>query len=508
MMLIDGKSLSLADLARVAEGDDEVRLSADSRTKMEASRRIVDELIRAGKTVYGINTGFGKLSDVRISSEDLLTLQKNLIMSHACGIGPELSGREVRAMLLLKANGLAGGFSGCRTAVVDFLLEMLRRDLLPVVPEKGSVGASGDLAPLSHLCLPMLGLGEAVLHGRRMPASIALTETGLSPIELQAKEGLSLINGTQFMTAVAGLAFVEAERLMAAADAIGAMTAEALLCTDVAFDPRIQAARGHEGQKTSAAFLQQMMAGSEIRESHRACQRVQDAYSIRCMPQVHGAVRDHLRNLRQIITTELNACTDNPLVFADDEEIFSGGNFHGHPISTAADVLAILVTQLANMSERRVAFMMDPALSELPAFLTRSSGLNSGFMIAQVAAASLVSENKTLSHPASVDSIPTSANKEDYVSMGAAAAVKARQAVHNAATVLGIELLCACQALEMRAPLKPGPAAAAVLACVRREVPVLENDRILNNDLLIASRMLRSGEVLAALTKILGKLPV
>jgi histidine ammonia-lyase len=495
MLYLDGYSLTLADLERVADGDDDMSLSASCRGRMEKSRRIVDEVIASGQTVYGINTGFGKLSDVRIPANDLQRLQKNLIMSHACGVGAPLPAREVRALMLLKVNALATGYSGCRPELADFLLEMLRREVLPVIPEKGSVGASGDLAPLSHMALPMLGLGEVDYRGQRMPAAAALREAGLSPLELQAKEGIALINGTQFMTAVAALAFLEAERLATTADIVGGMSAEAMLCTDVAFDARIQEARGHAGQKRSASALRQMMANSEIRESHRHCARVQDAYCFRCMPQVHGAVRDHLEHLQHIFSIELNACTDNPLVFADDGEILSGGNFHGHPIATSADMLAMLVTQIANISERRIAFMMDPALSELPAFLVKSSGLNSGFMIPQVVAASLVSENKVLSHPASVDSIPTSANKEDYVSMGAAAAVKARNAVHNAATVLGIELLCACQSLEMRQPLKPGPNSAAVLAYVRQHVPKLDEDRLMIDDLKAAQRMVRRGEV-------------
>jgi histidine ammonia-lyase len=506
MLLIDGNSLTLADLERVADGDNEVRLSDSSRARMEKSRYMVDDMLRAGRTLYGINTGFGKLSDVRISPADLNLLQKNLIVSHACGLGPTLSPREVRALLLLKVNSLSTGLSGCRPELVDFLLKMLRHNLLPVIPEKGSVGASGDLAPLAHMSLPVLGLGEVDYQSRRMPAAAALLEAGLAPLALQAKEGLSLINGTQFMTAVGALTFAEAGRLAVMADIVGAMSAEALLCTNVAFDARIQTARGHAGQQRSAFVLRQMMANSEIRDSHRGCSRVQDAYSIRCMPQVHGTVRDHLEHLHQIFTTELNACTDNPIVFVDDHEILSGGNFHGHPIATAADLLAILATQLANISERRIAFMMDPALSELPAFLIHSSGVNNGFMIAQVTAASLVSENKVLSHPASVDSIPTSANKEDYVSMGAAAAVKARNAVHNAAAVLGIELLCACQSLEMRAPLKPGPAAAAVLAYVRQQVPRLDEDRMLAYDLRTAQRMVLRGEVLHALKKLIADL--
>lgn len=506
MLHIDGTSLSLADLERVADGNHDVALSPASRARVEKASRLVGAIRNTGKTIYGINTGFGKLSDVRIADSDVPRLQKKVIMSHACGLGPPLSPREVRAVLLLKANTLATGFSGCRPQLAEFLLDMLRRDVLPVIPEKGSVGASGDLAPLAHMSLPVIGLGEVVYRGGRMPAAEALHQAGLAPFDLQAKEGISLINGTQFMTGVVALAFIEAERLAIAADIVGAMSAEALLCTNVAFDERIQRARGHAGQQRSASLLRHMMADSEIRDSHRDCPRVQDAYSIRCMPQVHGAIRDYLQPLKSILTIELNSCTDNPLVFADEEEILAGGNFHGHPIATGADLLAILAAQLANMSERRIAFMMDPVLSELPSFLTTSGGLNSGLMIAQVTAASLVSENKVLSHPASVDSIPTSANKEDYVSMGAPAAVKARQVVHNAAAVLGIELLCACQALDLRSPLKPGPAAGRVLAHVRQEVPTLVEDRVLAEEMQVAQRMLRRGELIAVLKDLFGEL--
>ncbi len=513
-MQLDGTSLTLENLAAIAQGKVEIKIAREALTRMSRSRRLVEEVLRAGRVIYGVNTGFGKLSDVRISAVDLKTLQKNLILSHACGIGPELSAPEVRALLVLKINALLGGHSGSRPVVAESSLKLLQNDVLPVIPEKGSVGASGDLAPLAHLALVLIGEGEADCKGQRLAGAKVLRNIGLLPLELEAKEGLALLNGTQFMTAVGALAFSQIEILSRTADIIGAMSAEALLCTPVAFDARIHAARGYRGQQESAANLRRLMADSPIRTSHLECGRVQDAYSIRCMPQVHGAVRDQLRALREIFATELNAATDNPLVFVEDHstepmgEILSGGNFHGHPISTACDFLSILSTHLANISERRLALMMDPVASDsgLPSFLIKNSGLNSGFMIAQVAAASLVSENKILSHPASVDSIPTSANKEDYVSMGAAAAVKARNAVRNATQVLAIELLAACQALDLRAPLKPGPATGAVLDLVRQVAPTLVQDRILANDVAAANQLIASGEVVRVAERVVGEL--
>jgi histidine ammonia-lyase len=517
---LDGVSLTLETLDHLARGEAEIKLAPEALARMKRSRRIVEEVLRTGRVIYGVNTGFGKLSDVHIPLDDLKTLQKNLILSHACGVGPALSAPEVRALLALKINALLSGYCGSRPLVAESLFKLLHNDMLPVIPEKGSVGASGDLAPLAHMALVLLGEGEAEFKGRRLSGAEALRQIDLPPLALEAKEGLALLNGTQFMTAVGALAFLQAEILARVADVAGAMSAEALLCTPVAFDARIQAARGHAGQQQSAANLRRLMADSPIRHSHENCGRVQDPYSIRCMPQVHGAVRDQLRALRDVFAVELNAATDNPLVFVDDQpgarghaveqsgEILSGGNFHGHPISTAGDFLSIISTHLANISERRLALMMDPlgSASELPAFLVKNSGLNSGFMIAQVAAASLVSENKVLSHPASVDSIPTSANKEDYVSMGAAAAVKARHAVHNATQVLAIELLAACQALDLRAPLQPGPATGAVRDLVRQAVPTLVNDRILANDIAAASRLIESGEVVRTAERVVGDL--
>jgi len=513
-MQLDGTSLTLENLAAIAQGKVEIKIAREALSRMSRSRQIVEEVLHTGRVIYGVNTGFGKLSDVRISIADLKALQKNLILSHACGLGPELSAPEVRALLALKINALLGGHSGSRPLVAEYLFKFLQNDVLPVIPEKGSVGASGDLAPLAHLSLILIGEGEADCKGQRLSGAKALQSIGLSPLELEAKEGLALLNGTQFMAAVGALAFSQIEIFSRTADVIGAMSAEALLCTPVAFDARIHAARGYRGQQESAANLRRLMADSPIRTSHLECGRVQDAYSIRCMPQVHGAVRDQLRALREVFAIELNAATDNPLVFVEDHsaepigEILSGGNFHGHPISTACDFLSILSTHLANISERRLALMMDPVASDsgLPSFLIKNSGLNSGFMIAQVAAASLVSENKILSHPASVDSIPTSANKEDYVSMGAAAAVKARNAVRNATQVLAIELLAACQALDLRAPLKPGPATGAVLNLVRQSAPTLVQDRILANEMKSMSELIAAGEVARVAERVVGEL--
>jgi len=514
MLHLDGTSLALDQLGRISRGEINLQLATAALERMARSRRLVEKLLRTDRAIYGVNTGFGKLSDVRIPPNDLQTLQKNLIVSHACGVGPELSGPEVRALLALKLNALLGGYSGARQIVAEYLFKLLQHDILPAIPEKGSVGASGDLAPLAHMSLILIGEGQADCKGQRFSGAQALRSIALSPLVLEAKEGLALLNGTQFMTAVGALAFLQAETLARTADIIGAMSAEALFCTPMAFDARIHRARGYTGQQQSAANLRRLMADSPIRAAHLECGRVQDPYSIRCMPQVHGAVRDHLRALREIFAIELNAATDNPLVFVEDHsaepigEILSGGNFHGHPISTACDFLSILTTHLANISERRLALMMDPvaSASDLPMFLVKNSGLNSGFMIAQVAAASLVSENKVLSHPASVDSIPTSANKEDYVSMGAAAAVKTRNAVRNATQVLAIELLAACQALDLRAPLKPGPATGAVHKLVRQVVPALVNDRILANDMATASALIAAGEVVRVAENVVGEL--
>ena len=495
---IDGFSLTSADALKVVHENVPVALSEKGRQNVAQAREVISKALAAGKPVYGINTGFGRLAEVRIPADHLNELQHNLVLSHACAVGEALVAEAVRAVLLLKANTLAKGFSGVRAEVIELLLELLNRNVLPEIPMQGSVGASGDLAPLAHMALVLIGKGKAWVDGKWVDGGEALQRAGLAPLSLQAKEGLALLNGTHFMTGLGLLNWQGAHRLAVSADLIGAMSTEAVLGTPVAFDERIHAARGYKGQLQSAKRLRNMMRGSEIRASHSNCSRVQDPYSIRCMPQVHGAIADNLAHVESVIATEINAATDNPLVFWQENEILSGGNFHGHPISTAMDLLGIVMAQLANISERRTALMMDSNLSDLPAFLVRESGLNSGFMIAQVTAASLVSENKMLSHPASVDSIPTSANKEDFVSMGAGAAVKGRRIVENAARVLGIELLCACQGIELRAPLKPGPAGKAILNLVRREIPHLQQDRILAGDIEAAAKMISQGQLLRA----------
>ncbi len=478
MVELDGASLTLAQTEAVAAGES-VSLSDSARARIAASRQLVADIIARGEVVYGINTGFGALSEMTIPNDELQQLQVNLVRSHACGVGDPLPQPVVRAMLLHRANVLAKGFSGCRPVVVETLLSVLNQGVHPVIPSKGSVGASGDLAPLAHLALVTIGEGEAFFRNERMPGGEALRQAGIAPLQLEAKEGLALLNGTQAMTATGGLALQTALKLTDAADVIGALTLEALRGTPVAFDEKIHAARPHAGQLTSARRLRALIEHSEIRESHRdkaTDPRVQDAYALRCMPQVHGAVRDALNHARSVVEIEINSATDNPLVFAEAREVLSGGNFHGEPVSLAFDYAAIAVADLATISERRVERLVNPSLSGLPAFLSPHPGTNSGLMIAQVTAASLIAENNVLAHPASVFTLPTSANKEDHVSMGMTAALKLAQIVKNVETVLAIELLCAAQGLEFLKPLKPGPKLAEVYQRVRQRVPALEHD--------------------------------
>jgi len=478
MIEIDGLSLTLESTLKVAEGE-AVSLSASARPRIDAARKVVEEIVSRGETVYGINTGFGALSDVTIPPDDLRQLQLNLVRSHSCGVGEPLPEVAVRAMMLQRANVLARGHSGCRTRVVETLIQMLNAGVHPVIPSRGSVGASGDLAPLAHLALVAIGEGDAVHKGERMPGSAALQAAGIAPLTLEAKEGLALLNGTQAMTAVGGLALLAAERLINAADVAGVMSLEALRGTPVAFDERIQNARPHQGQLTSAARLRKLMEGSEIRESHRdhaLDPRVQDAYAIRCMPQVHGAARGAITHAKEILEIEINSATDNPLIFPDSGDVLSGGNFHGEPIALAMDYAAVATADLGTISERRVERLVNPELSGLPAFLTPHPGTNSGFMIAQVAAVSLIAENNVLAHPASVTNLPTSANKEDHVSMGMTSALKFDQIVRNVEMILAIELMCAAQGLEFLKPLKPGPQIVRVYQAVRDLVPALDRD--------------------------------
>ncbi len=478
MIELDGNSLTLAQTAAIAAGE-QAMLATAALARVGQARRFVEQLVERGEVVYGINTGFGKLSEMVIAPEELRTLQLNLVRSHACGVGEALPESVVRAMLLHRANVLAKGFSGCRAVVIETLLALLNASVHPVIPSRGSVGASGDLAPLAHLALVTIGEGEAFYQGERLPGGEALRRAGITPLQLEAKEGLALLNGTQGMTAVGGLALLTAEKLAAAADVIGALTLEALRGTPVAFDEKIHAVRPHAGQQASARRLRELIAGSEIRESHRdraSDPRVQDAYALRCMPQVHGAVRGALAHTKQIIEIEVNSATDNPLVFAEAGEVLSGGNFHGEPVSLALDYAAVAIADLATISERRVERLVNPDLSGLPAFLSPNPGTNSGLMIAQVTAAALIAENNVLAHPASVFTLPTSANKEDHVSMGMTAALKFAQIVRHVETVLAIELLCAAQGLEFLKPLKPGPKLQEVYAKVRERVPAIEQD--------------------------------
>lgn len=478
LITIDGNSLTLEDVGAVAQGA-RVAIADGVLERVAASRAVVENILTGDAAVYGINTGFGKLSDMRIRAEDLRTLQLNLVRSHSCGVGEPLSREATRSMLLLRANVLAKGFSGVRPVVLETLVAMINHDVLPVVPAKGSVGASGDLAPLAHLALGAIGEGMVVYGGARVPAAKAMSAAGITPLQLEAKEGLALLNGTQAMSAVGALALLEIEALSRAADVVGAMSLEALCGTPVAFDPRIHAARAHAGQNAVAANLREILSGSEIRESHLDCSRVQDAYSLRCMPQVHGAVRDAASHARRVLETEFNSATDNPLVFPDTGEVLSGGNFHGEPVALVLDYLAVAVTELASISERRVERLVNPDLSGLPAFLIRDAGTNSGMMIAQVAAVALLAENKVLSHPASVDSLPTSANKEDHVSMGMTSALKLATCVENVRSVLAIEALCAAQGIDFLAPLVPAPRVARAHARLREAVPFFEHDEVL-----------------------------
>jgi histidine ammonia-lyase len=495
-MELSGAHLSLTDIAAVALNGVSVHLADGARKRILASRKVIDDIVARDAVVYGVNTGFGKLAEVRIPHGELRELQLNLVRSHACGIGPPLSEPEVRAMILLRANVLTLGFSGIRGEIVELLCEMLNRGLYPVVPEKGSVGASGDLAPLAHLALSLVGEGEAFFEGERMESSDALRRAGLKPVELQAKEGLALLNGTQAMHAVGGLSILRAKRLTSVADVAGAMTLEGLRDTPAAFDSRLQDARPHPGQKAAAKHLLSLLEGSEIRESHRGNDpRVQDAYSVRCMPQVHGAVRGALAHCEEVFLIESASATDNPLVFADTGDVISGGNFHGAPLGLALDYAAIAIVDLMSMSERRIDRLINPDKSEgLPAFLARHPGLQSGFMIPHVAAASLLNEARILSHPASVDNVSTSGGKEDHVSMGMTSALKLRSIVDLAENLFAIELLAGAEALEHRRPLRAGKGVERGFELVRQIAAPLTQDRPLSGDIARVAAAIRRGD--------------
>ena len=495
-VVIDGNSLTLDQVAAVARRRIPVSVAPSARQRAGAARRVVDRLVASNAVAYGVTTGFGKLSEIAIPPARLAELQVNLVRSHAAGVGDPLPEREVRAMMLLRANVISKGYSGARIELAELLARMLNAGLYPQVPEQGSVGASGDLAPLAHLALSLIGEGTLRCGSTEGPAREMLRAAGLEPMTLGTKEGLTLINGTQAHTGIGALALMDAHSLWRTAHVAGAMSLEALLGTPVAFDPRIQDVRGQLGQAASAALLRELLAGSEIRESHRyGDPRVQDAYALRCMPQVHGPVLDAIDFAAAVIGRELNAGTDNPLVF-DDGDLLSGGNFHGQSVAMALDFLAIALTNLATIAERRIDRLVNPDLNQgLPPFLTRDAGVSSGFMMAQVTAASLASECKVLAHPASVDTIPTDGNKEDVVPMAMAAAWKLRRVVRNVRYVLAIELMCAAQGVDYRAPLKPGRGVARAHAAIRALVPPLGNDRVLSGDIERLAQALEDDEI-------------
>jgi histidine ammonia-lyase len=497
MLELDGQALTLEEVAAVALGEERVALAPNARARALMSRAVVEKIIAEGRTVYGVNTGFGKLSDVHIEPSELRELQLNVVRSHACGVGQPLSEIETRAMLLLRANVLALGYSGARPLIIETLVSMLERGVHPLIPEKGSVGASGDLAPLAHLALVVIGEGEAVYQGERLTGAEAMRRAGIEPVLLEVKEGLALLNGTQAMAAVGGLALHRALKLAHVADVAGAMTLEALRGTPVAFDERIHNARPHQGQIEVAQHLRQLLTDSEIRRSHLEDDpRVQDAYSLRCMPQVHGAARGALGHARLVIETETGSATDNPLVFAGDTgEVLSGGNFHGAPLALALDYAAIALTDLMSISERRIDRLVNPDLNEgLPAFLSAHPGTSSGLMIAHVTAVALLNEAKVLAHPASIDNLPTSGGKEDHVSMGMTAATKLRTIVENAEHLIAIELLAAAEGLEYRAPLLPGRGVRRAHETLRAQVPRLTRDRTLSPDIQKIAAQIRLGD--------------
>lgn len=513
-LILDGNSLTIDHVHACAVRQVRIGISPAAKRRMKASRQVVEDWVRSGETVYGVTTGFGELSNVRISVENIEELQENLIRSHAAGTGDPLPVEVVRAMIVLRLNALAKGFSGIRVSTADFIAAVYNAGIVPVIPSRGSVGSSGDLAPLAHLVLTLIGEGKVFYKNSVMDSALALKKAGLAPLRLAAKEGLALVNGTQMMSGYGALAVRDAADLCKLADIAGAMSTEALRGSDTAFDERIHNLRPHPGQLSSAANLRRLMAKSEIRESHRhGDSRVQDAYSIRCIPQVHGASRDTVRFVSAVLTTEINAATDNPLIMPRSREHLEGGNFHGQPVALALDYLAIALSELANISERRIERMVNGNLSGLPRFLTEGSGLHSGMMIAQYTAAALVSENKVLSHPASVDSIPTSANQEDHNSMGSVSAHKLWQVLQNVRTVLAIELMVAAQGIDFsrihpstKRAMKPGAGVRAAHVAVRKQIPHLDGDRVLHDDIQASLHIVKNGSVVGAVERAIGTL--
>jgi len=501
-----GRRLTLRDVVRVARDGQPVALCPEAAARIAESRAYIEQLVAEGRKVYGVTTGFGKLANVQIDPKDVRQLQRNLIVSHAMGVGEPFSTEVVRAMLLLRAQSLAQGNSGIRVDVIMLLLAMLDRGVHPVIPCQGSVGASGDLAPLAHMALTLIGEGDAEFGGAVLPAAEALTMAGLAPVTLEAKEGLALINGTQAMTAIGALVIHDAMQLATAADIAGAMSLEALKGTRAPFDVRVTSVRPHPGAAAAAANMLAISADSPIHASHADCDKIQDAYSLRCIPQVHGASRDALDHAAAVLDREINAVTDNPLVFPADDLVISAGNFHGQPVALVMDYAKIAIAELANIAERRVEHMLDPAVSGLPAFLAHQGGLHSGLMISQYTAASLVSENKVLAHPASVDSIPTSANQEDHVSMGTTSARQCAMILENSRWVIAVEVLNAAQAIDFHQPLLPGPGVGAAVRLVRSVVPPLDADRIMTGDLAAVRALIVDGALREAVEEAVGRL--
>lgn len=505
-LTIGGEPLTVDDVVRVAREGWSATLDTACVRRVRASRDFVEEWLASGRAAYGVNTGFGALASVRISPRELTRLQRNLVRSHATGVGPPMPQETVRAMMLLRAVALAQGYSGVRLDVIEMLLAMLERRLHPVIPCQGSVGASGDLAPLAHLALTLRGEGEIDLDRRRSKASLALKRARIAPLQLQAKEGLALINGTQAMTAYGALALYDMRTALRAADVIGAMSLEALMATDAFLHPLLQEARRQAGQRAVAENVRRIVHDSPLIASHKDCARVQDAYSLRCIPQVHGAARDVFTYALEVVEREINAATDNPLVFPEAGLILSGGNFHGAPVALALDAVAIGLVYLCNISERRTYRMLDPSLSGLPPFLSRESGVRSGLMLSQYTAAALASENKVLAHPSSADTIPTSAGQEDHVSMGMTSARKLARIVDHTFLILGIEALCAAQALDFRKPPAFGEGTRAAYELMRKRFKPVEEDRVLSGEIEAAARMILEGHLTQAVEAITGPL--
>jgi histidine ammonia-lyase len=505
MLTIDGSSMTIRDVVKVARGKEKVSINSGNRELIERSAALVDEYIAGNRVIYGITTGFGHFARITIPQEHIRELQKNLLMSHSTGTGPYIGDDQVKAMMLLRLNALIKGYSGIRWKTLERLLFMLNHNILPLVPQKGSVGASGDLVPLAHMSSPLIGLGKVKYKNKIREAADVLSTLGLKPLVLEAKEGLALINGTQMMSAVGCLNVYDSEILCTTADIASACSVEALRGTDTPFDPRVQELRPHPGQKKVAENIKALLKNSAVLVSHKHCEKIQDAYSLRCIPQVHGATRDALDYTRQVMQTEINSVTDNPLLFPDTGESISCGNFHGQPLALSLDFLGIAVSELADISERRIERLVDPGLSNLPPFLTEEGGLNSGYMITQYAAAALVSENKVLSHPASVDSIPTSANQEDHVSMGTISAFKCCEIIQNVRRVLAIELMCAAQGLDFIQP-EPGDGVKEAYRIIRSLVPTLTHDRVMAYDLEKTVDLISSDTLIRAVESKTGPL--